>query len=67
MNNSVINLSAVFKEFVRKIEAQHSYITIRKAIQGDLDKGKLSDQEKKALCQIIEDSAKYAKRNILKS
>lgn len=64
---NVINISAVFKQFVRKIEANHSYITIRKAIQGDLDKGKLSPDEKKALCKIIDDGAKEVKRNILNS
>ncbi len=63
----VVNINAVYKEFIHKFSKDSTYVKVRLAVNGDLAPGTLTDKEKKQLISIIDESVKRAKENILKS
>jgi hypothetical protein len=63
----VININAVYKEFIHRFNRDSNYVKLRLAINGSLDPGTLTDKEKKQIISIIDESVKQAKENILKS
>lgn len=63
----VININAIYKEFIHKFSKNSNYVKIRLAVNGELEPGTLTDKEKRQLISIIDDGVKQAKENILKS
>lgn len=63
----VVNVNAIYKEFLHRFSKDSTYVRVRLAINGELIAGTLSEKEKKQLIAIIDDGVKKAKENILKS
>lgn len=63
----IVNINAVYKEFLHRFSKNSTYVKVRLAINGELIPGTLTDKEKKQLILIIDEAVKDAKENILKS
>jgi hypothetical protein len=63
MDIGIINKNALYREMMVKHGKHHTYLKVSSAIDGD--KGSLSRDEAKQLIEIIDESIKAVKKNVL--